>query len=469
MTRRILAGFLGVLMAVIAAIVVPLGVLLSAQQRDDFRDGTRMTSRAVAAVAEEQLDDHKPGALTAALTHLAGARDRIVVLDAAGTIIGRAGSPLPASALAAARTGQPAPSLRDSFLATASVGDTRAIGLVLIARDISPLEHRQYVLWAWLISAAALALLIGAGVGWALSRWIARPLHSLAGAAHRVGAGQTSARADTASGPPELRALAGSFNTMADRITVLLETQRGMTAEVSHQLRTPLTALRLRLELFSADLHGDRADEVAAMLEETARLSRLVDGLLAVARAEGAPSMPEPIDLANVAQERVTAWQPVAVERGVELHLYASRALAMAVPGHVEQILDNLLDNAIAAAAGRAKVTVTAASDSTEAALTVADTGPGMSAERRAKALDRYYTDRAGDGGTGLGLHVVARLAAAGHGTTSLRETPGGGLTVEIRLPSGNLADVEEGKDAVARWPRPRDRHENSGPVGGEQ
>jgi signal transduction histidine kinase len=453
MTQRILAGFLGVLLAVIAAIVVPLGVLLSAQQRDDFRDGTHTAVRAVAAVAEEQLDDQTPAALTAALTQLASAGDRIIVLDAAGTIIGRAGTPLPAAALAAVRTGQPVPSLPDSLVATAPVADGgyRAIGLVLIARDIGPLAHRQHVLWAWLVGAAVAALLIGAGVGCGLSRWIARPLHSLAGAAHRIGAGQTTARTDPASGPPELRQLAGSFNTMADRVAALLETQRGMIAEVSHQLRTPLTALRLRLELFSTDLDRDRADEVAAMLEETARLARLVDGLLAVARADAAPSTPQPIDLATVAQERLIAWQPVADERGVELQLHASRARAMAVPGHVEQILDNLLDNALAAAPAQAKITVTASSHSTHAVLIVADTGPGMSAERRAQALNRYYTDRAGEGGTGLGLHVIARLAAADHGTTSLRETAGGGLTVEIRLPAGHLAHWAVSEDAVAR------------------
>lgn len=336
-------------------------------------------------------------------------------------------------------------------LATVPVGDSGRVGLVLVAREVGPLEHRQQVLWAWLTSAAGLALLIGAGVGWTLSHWIARPLHSLAGAAHRIGAGQTTARADPTTGPPELRQVAGSFNTMAERIAALLETQRDMTAEVSHQLRTPLTALRLRLELFSTDLDHDRADEVTAMLEETARLSRLVDGLLAVARAEAAPSASEPIDLASVALERFTAWQPVADERGVEFHLQTSRALAMAVPGHVEQILDNLIDNALAAAPAHAKVTVTASCDSNHAMLAVADTGPGMSAERRAHALDRYYTDRAGDGGTGLGLHVVARLVAADHGTTSLRETPGGGLTVEIRLPSRHLADSAASADAVTR------------------
>ncbi len=448
MTRRILAGFLGVLLAVIAAIVVPLGLLLSAQQRDDFRDGTRTAARAVAAVAEEQLDDHKPAALSTALNHLAAAGDRIVVFDAAGTIVGRAGTPLPASVLAVAPTGRSVPSVSGSLVETAPVGDAGSgpIGLVLLARDNGPLEHRQHVLWAWLASATGAALLIGAGVGWALSRWIARPLHSLADAAHRIGAGQITARADPSSGPPELRQLAGSFNTMAHRIAALLEAQRGMTAEVSHQLRTPLTALRLRLELFSTDLDRDRADEITAMLEETARLSRLVDGLLAVARAEGAPVEPELINLASAAEERVTAWQPVADERGVTLHLRAGPAVATAGPGHVEQILDNLLDNALAAAPAQTQVTVTAASDDTHAVLTVADTGPGMSAERRAHALDRYYTDRGGSGGTGLGLHVVARLAAADHGTTSLHETPGGGLTVEIRLPVDQLSDCAASK-----------------------
>lgn len=435
MTRRILAGFLGVLAAVIAAVVVPLGVLVTAQQRHDFRNEARTAARAVAALAEEKLDDRKPAAVNAALSRLGTGQDRIAVLDAAGRVIGVAGTPLPASVLTPARSGASVSDLPGTVVVTVPVGEPERIGTVVLARDAGPLEHRQGVLWTWLAAAAAGALLLGAGVGWALSRWISRPLHGLAAAAVGIGSGQTLARADPATGPPEVRQVAVTFNTMAARVAALVETQRSMTAEVSHQLRTPLAALRLRLELLAADLEPESRDEVAAILEETNRLSRMVDGLLAAARAEASPTTPRPVDLAAIAQERLTAWQPVADERGVSLRLDTAPATAVAGPGHVDQMLDNLLDNAIAAVPADAEVRISTCMADDCALLTVADTGPGMSAERRAHALDRYYTDRAGNGGTGLGLHVVARLATANSGTVALRETLGGGLTVEVRLP----------------------------------
>jgi signal transduction histidine kinase len=219
-------------------------------------------------------------------------------------------------------------------------------------------------------------------------------------------------------------------------VLALIETQRGMTAEVSHQLRTPLAALRLRLELLDGDLGGKDAAEISGLIEETNRLSRLLDGLLAVARAENTPSMPEPVDLAAVAAERVAAWQPLADERRVILRIDAAPAVALATVGHVEQILDNLLDNAIAALSPQGMITVAASAHDLHATLSVADDGPGLSPDRRARALDRFVTDRTGDGGTGLGLHVVNRLVASDAGEISLTDTPGGGLTVTITFPA---------------------------------
>jgi signal transduction histidine kinase len=232
-----------------------------------------------------------------------------------------------------------------------------------------------------------------------------------------------------------VRELAAAFNEMTDRVASLVEVQRGMTADVSHQLRTPLAALRLRLELLAGELEAPLADEVVAMIEETNRLSRLVSGLLAVARAEATSPAPEPADVASVAAARVEAWQPVAAERGVDLRLDAAPAMAAVTPGHLEQVLDNLLDNAIDAVPAGGRITVRVRATGAGVELTVADTGSGMPAEQRAHALDRFVTDHAGKGGTGLGLAIVSRLVTADRGTAAVRETPGGGLTVEVLLP----------------------------------
>jgi signal transduction histidine kinase len=220
---------------------------------------------------------------------------------------------------------------------------------------------------------------------------------------------------------------------------------------VSHQLRTPLAALRLRLDLLAADTaQSDPATghELAGALEELARLSRLVDGLLAVARAENVVPVPVTMDVADAASERVAAWHPVADDRDIvlEARTQESReggrvgsggargpALAWIGEGHLEQVLDNLIANALEALSAGHQIMVTTKATTAGARITVSDNGPGMNAEDRERAFLRFSTSN--PNGTGLGLAIVHRLVTSNGGTASLAETPGGGLTVTLDFP----------------------------------
>jgi signal transduction histidine kinase len=221
-------------------------------------------------------------------------------------------------------------------------------------------------------------------------------------------------------------------------------------ADVSHQLRTPLAALRLRLDLLAADPDPDpetTGHELAGALEELARLSRLVDGLLAVARAENVVPVPAAVDVADVARERVVAWHPVADDRGIVLEAgeagrdagrgggwgTRSPVLAWMGEGHLEQVLDNLIANALDALSAGGHVTVTTTATTAGARISVADDGPGMSAEDRERAFLRFTTSN--PNGTGLGLAIVHRLVTSNGGTAKLTETPGGGLTAILEFP----------------------------------
>lgn len=436
MTRRILASFLAVLVVVIAAMVVPLGLIVTGQQRRDFRDSARTAARSLAGLAEEQLDDHgSVAALPALLAKAVAAGDDVAVLDRGGHVVATTGRPPSSAVVAAARAGRAVPAPTGKVVATAAVGDGHApAGTIVLLRDSTSLDERARTLWLVLGAAALLALVVGAAVGWSLGRWIARPLRSLHVAARDIGAGQPHGRADEDAGPAEVREVAHAFNNMADRVAVLLQKQRGMTAEVSHQLRTPLSALRLRLELLAEDTTGDTRTEATAMLVEINRLGRLVDGLLAIARAEATECAPAATDLVAGAGERLHAWEPVAAERDVTLELHADGAavFAASTPGHLEQILDNLLANAIDAVPVGGRVGVTVTRDGARPVLRIDDTGPGMSATQRAHAFDAFTTDREGQGGTGLGLAIVGRLVATDRGTARLLEAPGGGTRVEI-------------------------------------
>ena len=204
---------------------------------------------------------------------------------------------------------------------TVSVVSTKGppTGVLVLARPTSGLENQLHMLWAWLIAVAAVGLLAAAIVAVMFARWVGRPLSDLDAAAQRLGGGALDTRSATGHGPPEVRRLAVTFNTMAGRLETLVHGNRAMMADVSHQLRTPLAALRLRLDLLAQDADQATAHELAAAQGEIARLSRLVDGLLAVARAENVVAKPVEVAVDTVIRDRTAAWRSVAEERGVEL------------------------------------------------------------------------------------------------------------------------------------------------------
>jgi len=317
-----------------------------------------------------------------------------------------------------------------------NLADT-VVGTVILARSTESLNNEILALWVILGSVAAVAMIAAALLAFGLARWVNRPLKGLDSAARRLADGDLAIRAKVDSGPPELRRLGTTFNTMAGRLEALVHGNRAVIADVSHQLRTPLAALRLRLDLLAADTaHSDpeTGHELAGALDELARLSRLVDGLLTVARAENVVPVPMAVDVAEVASERVVAWHPVADDRSIVLVASPAKpVLAWIGEGHLEQILDNLIANALDALSPGHVVRLSATATATGARITVSDNGPGMSAEDRERAFLRFTTSS--PTGTGLGLAIVHRLVISNGGTARLDETPGGGLTVTLDFP----------------------------------
>ena len=229
---------------------------------------------------------------------------------------------------------------------------------------------------------------------------------------------------------------------MTIRTNTALETQRGFAADASHQLRTPLTAIKLRLGQLERHLPdaSDGGQILEAAKDETERLHRMIEGLLALARAD-ATTETEVVDVSRVAQERHDLWAPLAEEKSVNLSLdVPHQLLADAVPGSVEQIIDNYLANALDVAPEQSIVTITARATGPEVVeIRVSDRGPGMAPEQLANAFDRFWrAPNASHNGTGLGLSIVARLAHASGGTVELRNAPTGGLDAIARLPLGD-------------------------------
>jgi signal transduction histidine kinase len=254
----------------------------------------------------------------------------------------------------------------------------------------------------------------------------------------RLGAGDLNARA-TPQGPEEIASLATSFNRMASELGSTVRSQRDFVANASHQLRTPLTGLRLRLEAAQAD-GGPAGEEAGKAMAEVDRLSALVEDLLSLQSAASAGGPGEPTDLAAAATDAVERWEPEADRSGMTLRAEApSPVVAEASPADLAQVLDNLIENAIRYAGPGARITVAARNGGRAAVVSVSDTGPGIPSEERDRVFERFYrgaNGRSGAPGTGLGLAIVAEVAGRWGGKAALGAAPGGGTEVEIRLPS---------------------------------
>ncbi|MFF5187318.1 sensor histidine kinase [Streptomyces sp. NPDC000345] len=443
MTRRITWTLLALTSVLLVLALVPLAVLMTARERVAFRDDQRAATRVVAAAAEEHLSDRKPQTgMRRELDAAARAGDCATVYDAAARLV--ASTPCTAAQgeeaeelvkdVLAGQEPEP-PEDEGRLLAAEPAGEVhRPAGAVVLARSAAALDARTAAIWGWSAAIGTAGLAASVLLSVRLARWVSRPLSALDATARKLGEGSLDERAEAGDGPPEVRRLAATFNTMAARTEALVHGHRAMIADVSHQLRTPLAALRLRLDVLGTGARGDVAAELDAAQDEIARLSRLVDGLLAVARAEQATPRPTAVRVDQVVTERVAAWSPVAQERGVRLSASEGPALTASLGGgHLEQILDNLIANALDAVPDEGNVTVGHQLVGKSAQVCVTDDGPGMPAAAKAVAFRRFGNPEAR--GTGLGLAIVHRLVTVNGGGARLQDTPGGGLTVVLDLP----------------------------------
>ncbi|HEX6449172.1 MAG TPA: HAMP domain-containing sensor histidine kinase [Trebonia sp.] len=458
MTRRILLALLALTAAILAGAVIPLALQAVAHERDAFVNSAQATAHSIAVIAEDKLADHQTDpALRTAVQIAARQDDELLLLNSANQVVVAHGKPLlkwGPLALEASQTGSQTSKLtKERAIVVEPVwNDGRVkgspVGMVVLERPVDSLNESITNLWLYLALLAGAALCAAALIAVTFARWVNRPLARMDTAARRLADGDLTVRATTGNGPPELRRMAASFNMMAGRLENLVHGHRAMLADVSHQLRTPLAALRLRIDLLKVDSAAAAATELDGAQEEIARLSRMVDGLLAIARAESVTEQVVSINLIPAVAERVTAWQPVADSHGVKLLVNVAKhggnhggdslpQVALGA-GHLEQILDNLLANAIDALPEGGTVTVSVSSSDHGATLTVADDGPGMPPEERSRAFLRFVSGSK-NGGSGLGLAIVHRLVTSNGGTARLAETPGGGLTVVLDFPGTAL------------------------------
>ena len=464
MTRRLLASYLTITVIVLVMLMVPLGMFYSQRERERLAADVEHDASVIATLYEDDLEAGLPLDPIPADTYEDRTGARVVVVDAdgisqvdTGGVIDRDFSTRPEfeAALDGVRTSG---TRRSDTLGTdllyvavpvASGGTVH--GALRVTLDTSDVDQRVRNFWFALGAIAAVVLATVTLIGWVIARSVTRPLRELTATAARFAGGDLSVAEHDAQGPAEIRALDTTMTTMAQRLDAVLSDQRRFVADASHQLRTPLTALRLRLENLQSDLaaedrghrEGDPDAHAVEALEraigETERLTELVSNLLQLARADDQP-VTSIADLGGLVRDRVDTWTASADERGVELrHRSGDQSiLVRCIPGAIEQILDNLLDNALAVAPSGSSIDVVIdriATGSVE--LRVVDHGPGLDDAAKIDAMRRFWRGDTSRPGTGLGLAIVDTLASSSGGRVVLADTVGGGLTVIVELPSG--------------------------------
>ena len=467
---RVVAAFAYVLVLVLAAIEVPFALSVRSRVDAEVRAQALNEAHLIAASASGRIE--RPEELARLARQAAEDLDgRVIVVDDRGRLLadsarsGRSNRSYAdrreiAAVLASGRAVQGerhSVTLDQDLLYTAVpvIEEGDGVGAVRVTQSVEPIDARVRRDMLALAAIGVAALGFGLLLAWMLAGSLTRPLRGLATAARRLGGGDLTARAEPA-GAREQREVASAFNAMAERLGRVLEAQREFVANASHQLRTPLTGLRLRLEAAALRAEDPELERDLAQAErEVDRLSELLAGLLTLAREGGDAPAPRPVDLASACVDVADRWVSQAAREGQTIRASGSGdAWASASDEDVATMLDALVENALRYAPAGTAVAVTWEAGDGYATLAVLDEGPGIAPEEEEAVFERFRRGSAGagaHGGTGLGLAIVRALAARWGGSASIRNRPEGGARAEVRLPAARLPAAAASPEMAAR------------------
>ena len=459
MRTRLLVVLVAFALAVVAAFAVPLLATTAGQRTQQLVISRSADIDRFVVLAQQAVDSDEVGALATEATRYSSLYDEaVIVVDARRVPLIETGGlsatdPAVRVLVEATLRNQPSagparltPWSSEPVLLARPVGTgTRVAGVVVLRASVTNAAADVSTSWALIVSGALLVGALFVALAVLLARWMVRPLHELEEGVLSVTAGRR-AQVPATAGPRELRSLTTSFNLMSDAVVEAADQQRRLIADASHQLRNPMAALRLRVDSLAARVDDDGLRTYHATVAEVERLESLLDGLLALALADSAATRlaaghaDEPADLPTVVAERVDAWRPAAEQAGALLvprDGHAKPLLVRCPEPELAQILDVVLDNAVQYAGRGSHIKTHWETAESAARLIVSDDGPGLSAEHRARATERFWR-AGGDGaprGTGLGLAIAHQQVLARGGRLELRQVEPTGLAVWIELP----------------------------------
>jgi signal transduction histidine kinase len=456
---QIMGAFAYVLLLILVALEVPLALNLARRIDAEVKNEAAAQAFVVSAGASGRMNNPKQLAELAkdAGLDLGG---RVIIIDRRGRLRADSTDPSPGPVryaspsrpeLRTALSGQRAQGERHSatlgedllYTAVPVTNNGVVVGAVRVTQSLDAVHARIRRAVLALVAIGGFALVLGLALAWVLASSLSKPLRSLAETARRVEAGDLDARAEGA-GAREQREVATAFNDMTDRLGTVLAAQREFVANASHQLRTPLTGLRLRLEAARAKGGEAARPELEAAEREVERLARLLTSLLTLAREGDKPGPSRPVSLARAAARAHERWAGAAKQEGRSLELVGNGDAAIdASDEDVAILLDNLIENALRYSPSR--VAVDWGRDGGEAWLAVLDEGPGVAAGEEKRLFERFARGSAGSdrSGTGLGLAIVDALARRWRGRAALANRLEGGMRAEVRFPAAATVTEE--------------------------
>ena len=435
----------------IVALAFPLGASLRDRVDAEVRFHARGQADVVAATVSDSVSPPRHGELDPVVAQAGRAvRGRVVIVNRRGRVLSDSAG---AAARGADYSTRPeieralggdsdqrerySNTLGEDILATAVpvVHRGQPVGAVRVTQSVAAVDRAVRRSTAGLVAVAGLVLAVGLLGGAFIAGQIAGPLRRLESAAQNVTAGDLDARAQV-EGSSEQRSLSVAFNEMTARLARLLRSQQRFVADASHQLRTPLTGLRLRLEEAEAATSREAAAaEIAEAVRELDRLSQTIDELLVLSRAGERDAPAEPVDLFDAAEAAVARWTPAAVNEGIALSASDDAgATVLCSRADLDRVLDVLIENALAYSARGTAVEVAVRC----ARLEVLDRGAGLAPGEEGAVFERFRrgsAGRRGPAGTGLGLPIARELVEPWRGTVTLHSRSGGGTVARVELP----------------------------------
>ncbi|HEX5333119.1 MAG TPA: HAMP domain-containing sensor histidine kinase [Cellulomonas sp.] len=435
--RRMLLAFVLVAVSSVAlltaAALVGVGRGMEVSQKADRQQATEAASNAAGA-AYERIDGWAGADLSRAGAIAEAAGARLFVVDAAGASVG-GGSGAPGGQ----GKGGLGPAGGAGVFEAAVTANGVVVGAVRLVYLTAAGTGARDVAWSWIAVAAVVALLVAVLASWAVTRRLTRPIAAMTSAARAFTAGDRSARAGV-TGPGEIGELAHAFDSMAETVARSEQERRNVTADVAHELRTPLAALQAGLEELRDGLVEPSPHGLAGLHDQSLRLGRVVSDLaeLSAAEASRVSVARAEVDLSRVARDELAVREPQLRAAGLVVDgRFDEPVPVRADSDRLHQAVGNLLANAARYCRPGDRVTVVVRSEGDQAVVEVVDSGPGIAADELPHVFDRLWRGRAARqvAGSGIGLAVAREIVMAHGGAIEAASREGAGTTITIRLP----------------------------------